>query len=287
MSAAQHTMTFVRFGDRALPTLIHVNVGLSDLPSPVLQPKPSRNPQMTPAASSTAQPDCATCNVRTSNDWNGHSSLESARLNEIKYHRPVKSSGTLFHQGDENAAVYTVSRGLFALRVVHPNGVAAIVGLGRPGQILGARSFLSNQAHRTTATALVDSSVCLMRRADAIRLTRQEPLAYAALVSCCLRSLDAAQNSLLLLSSLNARDRLTCLLLDLCAAEAGPPHPGPVTLSIPLSRPDMANMIGIQPESLSRLLSQLRAENLVTTAGRSIVVCDHARLAKLAEELVA
>lgn len=242
---------------------------------------------MTPADSRTVQPDCTRCNVRASNDWNGLTGLESARLKELKRHRRVAAGIALFHQGDENAAVFTVSRGLFALRVVHANGVEAIVGLGRPGQILGARAFLSNQAHRTTATALVDSDVCLMPRADAIRLTRQEPLAHAALVSCCLRALDAAQNTLLVLSSLPARDRLICLLLDLCAAEAGPPKPHRVTLSIPLSRPDMASMIGIQPESLSRLLSQLRAENLVTASGRSIVVRDHARLADLAEDLAA
>lgn len=242
---------------------------------------------MTLDSAPSARPDCSSCNIRASNDWNGLAGLESARLNELKRHRHVTAGTALFHQGDGNAAIYTVARGLFALRVVHPNGAEAIVGLGRPGQILGARAFLSNEPHRTTAMALTASDVCVMRRVDAIHLTRQEPLAHAALVSCCLRSLDVAQNALLLLTSLPARDRLIMLLLDLCAAEAGPPRQEPVTLSIPLSRPDMAGMLGIQPESLSRLLAQLRAENLVTASGRSIVICDHARLADLAEDLAA
>ena len=224
------------------------------------------------------------CGAKGNNDWGGTHDEPSECFAHLMTPRRLAAGEMLFRQGDSKAALYTVSLGLLTLRLVHPNGVEAIVAVVRPGQILGARSFLRNECHLPSAQALTDCQICQMSRSDAVHLTKEAPLTHMALVSCCLRSLDHAQKEVLHMSALPARERLCCLLLDLLRAEVGPPHRGPASLMAPLSRPDMAAMLGIKPESLSRLLAGLRSDGYLDVSGRSIRIRDYLRFATVFEQ---
>lgn len=223
--------------------------------------------------------DCRDCGVRKTSDWSRLSGADLDRVNRIKAWRTLAEGETLFRQGDENAGVFVVASGLFAQRVLHENGSDVIVALAGPGQTLGARAFLRNSRHATTATALLPSTVCAIRRQDAVRLTRDAPAAHMALVACCLSALDRSQEDLLHNSALGTRARLAALLLRFCGDGA---TEGSVLIRVPLSRPDLAGILGILPESLSRLLRQLREEGVLTASGRNFEIASLARLADLA-----
>jgi CRP-like cAMP-binding protein len=137
--------------------------------------------------------------------------------------------------------------------------------------------------HQTTAVALTPASVCLIRRRDALHLMQEAPEVHQALVGRCLAAMDEAQAGLLQNAALSNRDRL-CLFLDRLARAAVPgvadPLPGGgVRLMLPMPRTDLAGMLGVQPETLSRLLARLRAEGVVRLVGRAIEVPGPARLA--------
>lgn len=193
--------------------------------------------------------------------------------------RNLAPGNVLFHQGDDNKGVYVVATGLLAQRVVHGNGTDVIVALAGPGQTLGARAFLRNTPHATSAVALIPSSVCAISRQDAVRLTLDAPAAHMALVRCWLHALDRSQEALLRNSALGTRARLAALLLRFCAEQE---DDGPVLIRVPLSRSDLAGILGILPESLSRLLRQLRDEGVLGVSGRHFQIASVIRLVELA-----
>lgn len=223
--------------------------------------------------------DCRDCGVRLASDWSRLSGSDLDRVNRIKVWRALAEGDVLFRQGDGNQGIFVVASGLFAQRILHENGTDVIVALAGPGETLGARAFLRNSPHATTAVALVPSAVCAIRRQDAVRLTRDAPLAHMALVACCLSALDRSQEDLLRNSALGTRARLAALLFRFCGDRT---IDGPVLIRVPLSRPDLAGILGILPESLSRLLRQLREERLLTVSGRNFEIASIARLADLA-----
>jgi len=223
--------------------------------------------------------DCTECGVRHTSDWSRLSGADLDSVNRIKAWRSLAEGDVLFHQGDENQGVFVVASGLFAQRILHENGTDVIVALAGPGDTLGARAFLRNSPHATTAMALVPSSVCAIRRQDAVRLTRDAPAAHMALVACCLKALDRSHVDLLHNSALGTRARLAALLLRFCDGRA---TVGPVLIQVPLSRPDLAGILGILPESLSRLLRQLREEGLLSVSGRNFEILSLERLTDLA-----
>ena len=77
--------------------------------------------------------------------------------------------------------------------------------------------------------------------------------------------------------------RLAVLLSNL-AEGFGVEQNGGILISLPLSREDMASYLGLTRETVSRRLSALQAEGIVSLqGGRKIVVLDLKRLKELIE----
>lgn len=225
---------------------------------------------------------CLGCPVRSASDWSVLPSCAATMIDRMKRTRHLERGTTLFEQGEANEGLYCVSSGLFGLRMSHASGTEALIGLGWPGQTLGGRAFLRNSAHATTAVALTPATVCMIGRRDALHLTVQAPTVHMALVGRCLAAMDEAQGGLLDSAALSNRDRLCALLLRLVRSGLDdvvvPRRNGGVAVTLPMSRLDLAGMLGVQPETLSRLIARLRAEGLVRLDGRVIEVPSTSRL---------
>ncbi|MCC6305802.1 MAG: Crp/Fnr family transcriptional regulator [Rhodobacteraceae bacterium] len=224
-------------------------------------------------------PGCESCSVRSRSDWAGLPPRAAAVVSRVKQRRALAEGAVLFREGDANLGLYCVSSGLIGLRMTHENGTEALVGFGWPGDTLGARAFLRNGPHRTTAVALTAAAVCVLLRRDAVRLTQETPEVHAALVERCLAAMDEAQGGLLQNAALSNRDRLAALVLRLARQLSLRPGEDRARLRLPVARGDLAAMLGIQPESLSRLFGRLKAEGLVRLSGRTLDIPSVARLA--------
>lgn len=219
---------------------------------------------------------CLSCPVRSSSDWSMLPPRAASVVDSLRHSRHLDRGSILFSEGDANAGLYCVRRGIFGLRMSHANGVLALVSLGWPGQTLGARAFLRNAPHATTAVALTRAQVCMISRRDALHLTAQAPTVHMALVRRCLSAMDEAQLSLLQNAALSNRARLGRILFQLARSgieDVVRPLPGGgVAVTLPMSRIDLAGMIGVQPETLSRLIARLRSEGLLRLRGRVIEI---------------
>lgn len=214
---------------------------------------------------------CSSCQVRHISDWAGLPRAAAEVVSRVRVRRNLPRGAALFSTGDANAGLYCVASGIVGIRMAHENGTEALIGLAFPGETLGARAFLRNGPHRTTAEALTEVGICMIQRRDALRLTQSAPEVHLALVERCLSAMDAAQTELLHSSALNNRARLCRFLHRLCMHEY-PEDARDVVLRLPMSRHDLAGMLGIQPESLSRLLGKLADEGLIALSGRSLQV---------------
>ena len=181
--------------------------------------------------------------------------------------RPLANGETLFTQGAPNDAVYCLSRGLIALRAYRPDGGSALVRLVYPGDILGFRSFLAEDLHQTDATALVPSRVCVVARRDAQQIVAGSPKTLERIARRCAEELAQARNwQRSAVKSANPA-RLAHLIVHLIEAEGQAPE-GPVRLRLPLSRQDMAASLGVEPETVSRLIARLRDAAGLNIKGR-------------------
>lgn len=182
----------------------------------------------------------------------------------------------LLWQGDQPSRVYFVVSGRAKL-TRNASGRELIIGIRCPGSFLGAGDALLGREHPFSAETLTS---CRLLQLSASALTR---IAHADHDFCLhlLRSelgemseeLDNASG----VGCLGVRERLERYLRRL-ASSAAAGH-GPVRVELPLRHWELAQLLAITPEHLSRVLRDLESEGLVERRRGWLVVPDPARLA--------
>ena len=165
--------------------------------------------------------------------------------------------GEEIYAQDENAElIYRLVRGAVRTSHLQADGRRQIGDFYYEGDVIGVEI---GSTHRYSAEALGDCEVLAMRRTgsaayDAGRLDRMIWQATAA-------ELGRAQSHMLLLGRATAYEKVARFLLDIADRFRGE------LVSLPMSRQDMADYLGLTIETISRMLGRLQAEGLVEFVG--------------------
>lgn len=211
---------------------------------------------------------CGTCRPGPLGDWSqvnaDHARILGALISEQHHAR----GETVFRAGAGNCGIYCIAEGIVGLRLLHESGTSVLVDIAYPGDLIGTRAFLRNGRHRTSAEALSAVRLCRIPAAEARRLMHEHPALHQRLVRVCLDSLDASQEAMLQAAAMPNRDRLFHLLSRLIGHCATSDSAGGVQAQLPVSREDIAAMLGVRQETLSRLLKRLKQEGVIDISGR-------------------
>lgn len=224
---------------------------------------------------------CGACRFGAASIWQPVADGLRGILARSFLRRQLAPGETLFAQGAPNDAVYCLSQGLIALRSYRPDGGSALVRLVYPGDILGFRSFLAEDQHQTDARALLPSRVCLVARREARQVVSGSPQTLDRIARRCAEELARARDWQRAAVKSGNRKRLAQLILQLVEGLT-PDTDGPRRLRLPLSRQDMAAALGVEPETVSRLIGRLRDEGVLRISGRWIELASLERLSKIA-----
>lgn len=175
----------------------------------------------------------------------------------------------LFEQDEKNRGVYCVSKGLIALRSFHTSGTSTLLKLAYPGDVLGYRSFLGDGHHKTEARALQPSRVCIVAHRDADRVVHGNPSVLTRLALRCIDEIDRSREQIVAAATTSNKQRLFDLLQGLMDIH-GTRDGDRMRMQLPLSRSDLADLIGVQPETMSRLFKRLKDDGSFIVSGRDI-----------------
>ncbi|MBZ4022553.1 cAMP-binding protein [Rhodobacter sp. TJ_12] len=183
--------------------------------------------------------------------------------------REVAQGEVLFEQGAPNRGVFCVSKGLFALRSHNADGSSTLMRLAYPGEIIGFRSFLSQGEHQTEARALMPARVCTVARISAEKLIRNHPAILERLMVRAVAEIDRSHTRIIAAATTSNKDRLAKLLSWLMARHGAPEGDG-LHMHLPMTRSDLADLIGVQRETMSRLIKRLEEDGTYRFSGREV-----------------
>lgn len=189
--------------------------------------------------------------------------------------REVAAGEVLFEQGHPNRGVYCVSKGLFALRSHNADGSSTLMRLAYPGEIIGFRSFLGRGEHQTEARALMPARVCAVTQTSAAKLMRQHPAIMERLMVRAVAEIDRSHARIIAAATTSNRDRLERLLVWLMARH-GVREGTEMRMQLPMTRSDLADLIGVQRETMSRLVKRLESDGAFRFSGREVWMRDGA-----------
>ncbi len=230
-----------------------------------------------------SRPTCFACQLRERNEWCVLSEHEVALLSRCQTSRTYRPGEAIYMMGDACRGVYCIAAGTIGVRKLDAAGNSVLLHLAYPGDTLGYRAFLANEEHRTSAEALGSSTVCLIERPALTRLLAMNPALGLQFLRRATDDLHRAEEKILQTTTLSNRTRLIHLLLVLLERHGQVRADGERSMKLPLSRGDMASIIGTRHETVSRIVARLEAEGIAHFSGRKVHV---PQIEALIDELV-
>ena len=217
---------------------------------------------------------CFDCQAHPSSEWCVLDEDELALLNSTKVQKPVEAGSTLFHQGDNCDGIYCLEPGLVGIRRLDSAGNTALLRLCSPGDTIGSRSFLLKSEHRTTAEIMMPSIVCFIHRQTVRTLLERNPNLGLRFLDHNVKVATDFEERHFESITFTVKNRFLNLLMVLYERFGHLNENGESVLELPLSRQDIAALIGASPETISRSITRVQDEGLVRFKGRQVVLQD-------------
>lgn len=227
---------------------------------------------------------CETCVVRNRAICSALDEQEIGALNSIGRTRTLTPGEALIWEGDDSVLVANVIDGVLKLSTGTEDGREQIVGMVFPSDFIG-RPFGMTTGHGVTA--LTEATVCVFNRRDFDAFAREHPALEHKLLQRTLTELDRTRRWMLLLGRKSAAEKVASFLLEMCERTASPgcdshPPEGEIHLDLPVSRQQIADVLGLTIETVSRQFTRLKSDGVIDLPSRREVVIRN-RPALLAE----
>lgn len=193
-------------------------------------------------------------------------------LNEFTY----KKGTEIYGEKEPAEYVYQIRSGAARSYKLLSDGRRQIGAFHLVGDIFGLEN---GTEHRFTAEAIVETTVRLIKRQSLELVANNDPMVARNLLSMTTNNLQHAEAHMLLLGRKTSLERVAAFLLEmdrrLTAAEV---------MSLPMTRRDIADYLGLTLETVSRALSHLHELGMLGFIGntqREIVLLDRKQLTEL------
>ncbi|QMU58851.1 MAG: cyclic nucleotide-binding domain-containing protein [Boseongicola sp.] len=187
----------------------------------------------------------------------------------------VKAGQTLFHQGENAAAIFAVLNGMIKLTVTKRDGEEVVVETFAAGSSFAEALAFERSPYPVSAAALVDSRI-LMAPSGAVRAAvHDNPDAFSAILAATYRHLHHLVRQIEQLKSDSGLERLGHYILARSEVAQFPNE-----VEIPVEKKVLASLLGMKPETLSRAFKRMR-EHGVKVDGPIIRLDDPSALRRL------
>ncbi|BAV63589.1 Crp/Fnr family transcriptional regulator [Sphingobium cloacae] len=233
---------------------------------------------MTKPARDCASHGCDRCEVRGNAICADLACEDRAALSRIGRRVHLQAGQTVMWEGDSSTLVANVIEGTLKLSTSTGDGREQIVGVVYASDFIG-RPFGARTPH--SVTALTDARLCLYPRAAFDNFAREHSRLEHRLLQRTLNDLDRTRAWMLLLGRKNAREKVATFLLDMARRL---PADGNGVIDLPLSRQQIADVLGLTIETVSRQMTDLKRRGVIALEGRrGVCVRDARRLENMAE----
>lgn len=209
---------------------------------------------------------CAECPIRHRAICSRCDNNELKTLEFIKYYKTYKAGEPILWRGDDLVFVGSLVSGVAHLGKSLEDGRTQMVGMLLPSDFIGRPG---RETIEFDVTAVTDVTLCCFERHSFEKLVESTPHVSRRLMEIALDELDAVRDWMVLLGRKNAREKISTFLEMLVKRQNvetldGHKH----ELTLPLTRDEIANFLGLTLETVSRQLSALKKQGIIRFADR-------------------
>ena len=204
---------------------------------------------------------------------------EITRLNYDKTCSIYKKGTVLYREGSRLTGFYCVTKGIVKIYKTGIDGKEQIIRFVKKGEIIAYRSLVSQELACTTAKVIEEATLCHIPYQTLLFLIQNNWQFSHHMLQIVCRELREANDYITDIAQKTVRERLAEVLLIL---KDSFDLDNQNTLQISLTREELANIVGTATESVIRLLSEFKQDNLIELQGRKIKLINLSGLHRVA-----
>ena len=179
--------------------------------------------------------------------------------------RRVSEGETIFSEGETGGPFFVVATGRLRVFRILPNGREVTIFLLGPEASFGFLPLLDGGPYPVSVRAVEASALLVLERGPFLRLLKSDAEIGVRLLAHLAGRLRGCMDQLSVLGQPGARARVAHGLLGLVPSETTGAREA--TVLLPFSQEELARLLHLTPESLSRALAKMRREGLVVRLG--------------------
>jgi len=188
----------------------------------------------------------------------------------------------IYREGSRITGIYCVKKGILKIYKTGIDSKPQIVAFAIKGDITGYRSVLSNEMACTTAEIIEEAEICFIPSNIIFSLIKSNSDFALSLIQLTCRELDQANIFIKDIAQKTVKQRVAEILLMLqntfkTDAEG--------FILVNLTREDISSIVGTATESVIRILSDFKSENLISVKGRKIKIIDKKKLTLISDSI--
>lgn len=217
--------------------------------------------------------NCRDCSLRGLCLPQGFVDFQLHLFEGIVQHLPVMDDmRTLYHQGDEFKNLYLVRSGCVKQIHYSEDGDEQIIGFSYPGGLLGIDAIATG-FHVESALTLGTSSICKIEYARFEELCEEIPGLVKQVLKRASQELMDEHDIRHAISAKNSQERLAIFFSSLSTRFSLLGY-SPYEFSLPMSRGDIGNYLGLSAETVSRSSRVLIEKGLIEINNRLVKIKD-------------
>lgn len=174
-----------------------------------------------------------------------------------------------FYEDQEGENIYFLVSGHVKLYKTNDEGKEAIIHFVKPGELFAEIILHLKSRYPVTAETISDSVALSINSKKLYQLIKEDPDISMKLIGMMAQRIKYFLNMIENLTLTDARSRLLRYLKIL--ADKNKDN----IISLPASKGDIAILLGITPETFSRLLKKLSEENIIRVDGKKIELLEY------------
>jgi len=202
-------------------------------------------------------------------------------LENIRSVAAYPANAMLFLEGQPARGIFILCNGRAKLSTSSSDGKTIILRIAEAGEVLGLSATVSGQAYEVTAETLEPTQANFVGRNDFLNFLKTHGDAALRVAQELSNNYHAAYSEVRALGlSTSASEKLSRVLLEW--SERGKETPNhEVRLKVSLTHEEIAQLIGVSRETVTRSFADLKRKQLIQVKGSTLVIRNKVALQKL------
>ena len=187
------------------------------------------------------------------------------KLATVSIHQQHFPKGSLIRQPfDGQNGMFAIDQGAAKVYSIAESGKESVLDILKKGDIEGQQYLFKEEDSENYIQALEDTWICSMSRHDFQELLKSSPELSLNLLNNFGEKLVAIEKNSIRRNSLDAKSRILAYFEDQAKKN------GSRTIELSIKKKDLASYLGVTPETLSRQMKKLVAEDIIQLSGKKV-----------------